>query len=276
MIRASRPSLLALSLLAALVVAGCQREQPQPVATPVDTPPAAQPEQPAIVLEDVIERDPRYLVGITYPPLASKYPGLARELQQYTDAARADLQQALAGVEEHAGEGMLYDLSLEFREVLDSERFAAIAAAGSLYTGGAHGMPLVGRWVWLPQHDALLSAEALIPRDEDWADIAAYARQQLHAALEQRVEADGLAPEERAEVLRGAGRMIDAGTAPEAENFDQFEPVVDPDGRLMALRFVFPPYQVGPYSDGEHSVEVPAAVLLPKVAPQYRELFSGG
>jgi hypothetical protein len=49
----------------------------------------------------------------------------------------------------------------------------------------------------------------------------------------------------------------------------------DASGALRALRFVFPPYQVGPYSDGMQTVEVPARVLLPHVAPEYRALFAG-
>jgi hypothetical protein len=39
---------------------------------------------------------------------------------------------------------------------------------------------------------------------------------------------------------------------------------------------VFPPYQVGPYSDGAQTVVVPASVLLPHVADEYRPLFSTG
>ena len=52
--------------------------------------------------------------------------------------------------------------------------------------------------------------------------------------------------------------------------------MLGPDGRIAALRFVFPPYQVGPYADGTQTVDVPANVLLPRVAPAYRPLFSGG
>ena len=70
--------------------------------------------------------------------------------------------------------------------------------------------------------------------------------------------------------------MIDEGTEPDIDNFDQFEPVVGADGKLRALRFVFPPYQVGPYSDGTQTVEVPASVLLPHVAAEYRPLFAAG
>ena len=46
--------------------------------------------------------------------------------------------------------------------------------------------------------------------------------------------------------------------------------------KLAGLRFVFAPYQVGPYSDGTQTVEVPADVLLPHIAPAYRSLFVGG
>jgi hypothetical protein len=70
--------------------------------------------------------------------------------------------------------------------------------------------------------------------------------------------------------------MIAAGTAPKAENFAQFEPVMDVGGRIRALRFVFSPYQVGPYVEGTKTVEIPARVLLPVIKADYRALFIGG
>ena len=76
--------------------------------------------------------------------------------------------------------------------------------------------------------------------------------------------------------LKNATDMIEQGTEPEVENFANFEPVLGPGGKIAALRFVFPPYQVGPYSDGTQTVEVPAAVLLPHIAPAERGLFVGG
>jgi hypothetical protein len=33
---------------------------------------------------------------------------------------------------------------------------------------------------------------------------------------------------------------------------------------------------VGPYAEGTRTAEVPAAVLLPVIAPAYRQLFRGG
>ena len=79
--------------------------------------------------------------------------------------------------------------------------------------------------------------------------------------------------EDRAEIVKNAAGMIEQGTAPDAQSFAQFEPIPSADGKWFGLRFVFPPYQVGPYSDGTQTVDVPAAVLLPHVAAEYRDLF---
>ncbi|HEY5970626.1 MAG TPA: RsiV family protein, partial [Pseudoxanthomonas sp.] len=89
-----------------------------------------------------------------------------------------------------------------------------------------------------------------------------------------RADADELPPAERLEFVRNADKMIDEGTEPDIDNFSQFQPIVGADGKVTALRFVFPPYQVGPYADGTQTVDVPAAVLLPHVAPEYAGLFA--
>lgn len=268
---------LATAGLLLIVLAACQRES-APSATPAVSPagPATTAPTPApVVLKDVIEQDPRYIIGISYPPVAGKHPRLAAELKRYADAARAELMQAVAGLGDDKPTAP-YDLSLAFSEVVSTPQLIAIAADGSSYTGGAHGAPLVARFVWLIEQDKRLTATELIPDARAWREISDYVREQLQAALSQRVDADELAPAERAAIVEDAARMIDAGTGPNPGNFEQFEPVLSPDGKLVALRFVFPPYQVGPYADGVQTVEVPAAVLLPKVAPAYRGLFAGG
>ncbi|WP_152597743.1 DUF3298 and DUF4163 domain-containing protein [Novilysobacter arseniciresistens] len=233
-----------------------------------------------VELEDVSVTTADYIIGITYPQSADQYPALAADLKAYADAARAELMQAVEArsQREPAGEGSegstLYDLSLSFTELADGPNVVAYAADGSMYTGGAHGMPLMERFVWLPGTQERLTADTLVAGEAGWANIAAYAREQLHTELSQRADAGGLDPAQRSELVRTTGRMIDAGTEPKPSNFADFEPVVDDAGRITALRFVFAPYQVGPYSDGMHAVEIPAAVLRPHVAPAYRELFS--
>ncbi|WP_058196599.1 DUF3298 and DUF4163 domain-containing protein, partial [Xanthomonas translucens] len=167
-----------------------------------------------------------------------------------------------------------YALSLQFEMLLERPELVAVAADGSRYTGGAHGEPLVARFVWLPQQQRMLTADTLIPDPKGWAQVAGYVATQLHQAVQARVDAEQLPPEDHDEQVRSADKMIAEGTGPQAQNFSQFQPLVDAAGKIVALRFVFPPYQVGPYSDGTQSVDVPASVLRGLVAPEYAALFA--
>ncbi|MGY0652395.1 DUF3298 domain-containing protein [Luteimonas sp. A537] len=273
-----------LILVVALAAAGCRREAevpggavsgPAPDPAAAITDPDARGEEPR-VLEDVMKSDPRYIIGISYPPGINRHPGLAAELGRYADAARADLMEAVAARDPDApGAGAPYDLSLPFDIVMESPEVVAVQATGTSYTGGAHGNPLVARFVWLPGRNEMLRAEALLEGPDAWNDVSAFVRESLHGALSQRLDADAnLEPDDRARLQRSVGRMIDEGTGPEVANFAHFEPLPGGDGRLRGLRFVFPPYQVGPYSDGVQTVDVPASVLLPHVSPPYRGLFA--
>lgn len=274
----------AVAIVLLATVAGCNRDSSSTmsgtepaVATDAQTEVEPDASVPDVDLTDVVETNAQYVIGISYPPSASKYPELAAQLKRYADAARDELMQAVAAQPQgEAASAALYDLSLSFTEVLETPEVVAYAADGSSYTGGAHGMPLLARFVWLPKQRQMLTADRLVPDAAGWQAVSAYAREQLHTALSQRIDAEDLSPAERAELVRNAGRMIDDGTTADAENFSQFEPLAGPDGKLRGLRFVFPPYQVGPYSDGMQSVEVPASVLFPHVAPAYRGLFEGG
>lgn len=236
--------------------------------------PAADGAAAKLTLTDVSEGDARSRVGITYPQGIDRHQGLAKALKAYADEARADLDQALARSPEST-DGVFYDLILNFTLLAETPDLVVVAADGSSFLGGAHSVPLIERFVWLPERGERLQAERLITSAEGWRAVSDFAREQLHAELFQRVDADELDPAERARILREAGRMIDAGTVPKAESFHNFEPVMTEDGRrIAALRFVFPPYQVGPYTDASASVEVPAAQLLAHVDDAYRGLFS--
>ena len=230
----------------------------------------------ANLLKDVIERTPQYLVGITFPPVANAHPPLAKALKAYADAARADLAQAVKGVEATGSAATPYDLSLNFTDVSQGENAIVIAADGSLYTGGAHGIPLIARFTYLPSEQRLLAPADLIPDAKGWKAISDYVREQLADAVGKRLVEDDVPQGDRASIVKNAAGMIEEGTVPDAANFAQFEPIPSADGKWFGLRFVFPPYQVGPYSDGTQTVDVPASVLMPHLAPAYRSRFTGG
>lgn len=270
-----------------LALAACNRS-PQPQApSPAQAPTQAAQAATPVDLRDISERDPHYLVGISFPPELKRYPALAVAVKRDADAVRADFLKQVAAEKGGPSPGP-FDLSLAYRMVAQSPRIVAVAAEGTSYVGGAHEVPLLERYVWMLPEDRRLTAETLVPDPAGWEPIAAYVRDRLAAMRRQRLadeakndaagQDDDGQPDDAAlkEQLKNAADMIEQGTEPEAENFANFEPVLGPDGKISALRFVFPPYQVGPYSDGTQSVEVPAAVLLPVVAPAERGLFAGG
>jgi len=272
----SKKCLIVIVLLFA--AAACKREATPPASQPQAAPSPPVEDIPAPVavpeLKDVIETTDRYLIGVSYPPTINRYPGLAQAAYAYTEQARAALMEA-AGAFGNDTPPAPYELSLSYQMLLETPRLVALSADGSRYTGGAHAEPLVERFVWLPQQQRMLTLEALVPTVKGWAAIGSHVREQLHTSASVRAEADNLPPAERLRFVRNADKMIDEGTGPEAENFSRYEPITDSSGRITALRFVFPPYQVGPYAEGTQSVEVPVTVVLPHVAPEYRELFAG-
>lgn len=229
----------------------------------------------AVSLQDVIETTPNYIVGISYPEVASKYPQLGRALHAYAEGARADLMKAVGGLGSRKPEAP-YDLSLQFTGLVETPRIVAVAADGSTYTGGAHGNPLVQRFVWLPQEGRLLAADALLQDPASWTLVADYVREQLMTELVRELDQDELEAGARAQALEAGARMLDAGTQPIAANFSRFEPVMNADGGIRALRFVFPPNQVAPYAAGTRTVDVPTPMLLPLLAPAYKPLFRAG
>ena len=270
------PTFALASAITLVLLSGCGREgtSPAPVAAGPD---AAMPGAATapVVLQDVIETKPDYIVGISYPQGIAKHPALAQALQAYAESARADLMQSVAALKGRKPSAP-YDLSLQFTGLVDTPRIVAAAADGSSYTGGAHGNPLVARFVWLPGEQRMLTAEQLVPDAASWKIVSDHAREQLMTTLSQQLDDEGLEAAERSQALRDGSGMIDAGTDPDPKNFARFEPVMNADGSIRALRFVFPPAQVGPYSDGTRNVDVPAQVLVPLVAPEYKALFRAG
>ena len=180
-----RISLLAATLVLAL--AACKREpdaaRPPTAATPETGAPATGPVAPEapVDLKDVIETNERYVVGITYPPGIDRYPGLAKALSDYAQAARGELMEAVDGFGNDKPTAP-YELSLSFEKLLETPQVVAVAADGSRYTGGAHGQPLIARFVWLPQQNHLLSANDLIATPAGWQAVSDYVREQLSPA----------------------------------------------------------------------------------------------
>lgn len=275
------PIALLVGVAGVALMAGCQRNPVPPSTTTTGVTKAAEAVNANISvagpveLKDITETTPAYIIGISYPQAAAKYPPLAQALQDYAAAMQDQLMQAV-GTLKGRRPAMPFDLSLLFSTVVETPRVVAVSAIGSSYLGGAHGVPLEQRFVWLPQLQQMLAAEQLIPDAAYWQPVSEYVRNQLRTQLQQQLDEDALGGDARSEQLQLRSQMISAGTAPKVSNFTRFEPVMNADGSIRALRFVFPPDQVAPYVEGTQTVEVPAKLLLPLVSAAYRPLFRAG
>jgi len=264
---------LAAALACVALASACKRESPTAAAPAGSAAPQATAAAP-VVLQDQVEHTPTYLLGITYPKGVTLPPGLAQELKAYADASRKRLVDA-AAPHQPGDAGVPYDMSLEFRQIAPQARgLIAIAADGSLYTGGAQGDPLIRRFVWDTRDGGgLVRAQDLLSGDAGWIAVSDAVRASLLGQIRTRMEDDKAPPDEIDKAIAKMKPVVESGTAPAASEFSEFEPMIDAQGRLIGLTFVFPPYQVAGYSDGIQRADVPAATLLPYLAPRWRALF---
>ncbi len=264
---------LMIAMLACTValVASCKREQPANAPATGAMPSAAA--TAPIVLQDQVEHTPTWLLGITYPKGMALPAGLAQEMKAYADASRKRLVDAAAP--HKAGDpGVPYDMSLEFRQIApQAHGLIAIAADGSLYSGGAQGDPLIRRFLWDVQGADLISAGELLNGDAGWVAISNSVRETLVGQIRTRMEDDKQAPEEIEKAIAQMKPIVESGTRPAASEFSEFEPMIDAQGKLIGLTFVFPPYQVAGYSDGIQRADVPLAVFQQYLNPKYSGLF---
>ncbi len=258
------------------LLAACQAPEPpaKPAAAPTLAKPAAPAPQPALPT-DVNERGAGYDIGISYPPTLAAHPQLIPLLTTHANAIRRTFMDEGVARRDAATDEPTYSLSLQFTLAEVTPQVIAAGMDGDMFTGGAHGAPLVERWLWLSAENRVLPATDLFAAPQDWNTLATWVRDQLLARANDALDADaaaGAAADEtngggsspnadrlatRAAALSDSARWIDEGTAEGARSFALFEPVAGKGGRLSGLRFVFPPYQVGPYVDGVQEVQGP-------------------
>jgi hypothetical protein len=109
--------------------------------------------------------------------------------------------------------------------------------ATDTYTGGAHDLQATKTYSFSPTGQQIPVSGLFTNGDAGLKTIAPYVKDQLSAST----DADA--------------SMIADGTAPTEANYENF--TIESDG----VTFIFDPYQVAPYSDGQQKVKVPLSVF---------------
>lgn len=263
------PRFIVISLvLASALVAGCDQRAPGPAASAPPISSAAAQEPPASG-EDTSQGN-GYAFHIRYPELQPEWRALDQALHAYAAARKQEFLDARKADDNSAGP--VYNLDLEFNVVRRTADFVSVLTNGSVYTGGAHGMPIIASFNLHPADGKLVTIEDLFadPKAALKA-VSDECRRQLEGRNEARLR-EGLPGKDLAAALKSMHEKVESGTEPVAANFSVF--LVDGlDTKAIGLTLVFAPYQVGPYSDGAAQVEVPAKVFYALLRPEYREAF---
>lgn len=226
-------------------------------------------------LQNIHEQTDAYRINITFSGFDKPDLALIKLLQDRALKTRAQFLDALPKSRDFPE---LKDRQLRLQLNIDQEavthRFISIHEKGYFDMGGAHAIPIESAWVFdvLQQAPVTLNALFVEPNAAQQA-LAEQVRSDLLPRL--LLSAPDAQEELSADLLKEWQRvtlkMLDEGTAPNTDNYDNF--VVLSGHTAMSpspgLRFVFPPYQVAAYVYGTQTVDVPAAVFRQWLKPEY-------
>jgi hypothetical protein len=252
----------------ALAVGGCKRKEDK-----AETPTAAQPGATSAVVTPAEAAapfsykasSPSAQVELTLPAALKTQPDLharlyaqgVKDLKAFADGAAADhSEMADEGVQvQPYARGVAWSTSAETSKLLSLEK------KEYEFAGGAHPNSSYGELIWDKAMKRAVAPAALFRKDADYARLDAA----LCAAL-QRAKADraGSAP------LGG-----DIWTCPKWRESTFVLAPSNQAGKAGGLIFLFPPYAVGPYSEGAYEVTIPYEVFAPYLAPAYADEFAG-
>ena len=125
--------------------------------------------------------------------------------------------------------GRQYTLESDW-ETAESDTIYSFIVRGHLYTGGAHALPFVQTFSYSKSDDERLMLQDLLAGEQSLAEISAMAKQHFAASLPTSMTEDGLAPD-----------------------WSNWQNWFVSNNRIS---FIFPVYQIAPYSDGEQMYSV--------------------
>ncbi len=201
------------------------------------------------------------------------YPALARTIRAAADNHRREILAHAAAIAEEPDlpEPLRqWSLEVDYAPATGDGGLRVVAGDGYVYTGGAHGMPIIERYTYHVGQERILELSDWFIGDGIWTALSEHARADLIRQAEERHAEYGGEPETQGFWIE----MIENGTTPDTGSFAIYEPILDPAGSVIGLRLIFPPYQVAPYVYGVQTVDVPTQIFLPWLTPDLVDLLA--
>jgi hypothetical protein len=205
-----------------------------------------------------------YTMEVKLPQLPPSAAPLRATIERYVERQKRSFLDSLdaPSAREQAKE-LPWDLNLDIAIAARTDRFINVQVDGSAFTGGAHPAPIVDSFTYDLRKQRVVGIRELFD-DAHAAEgvFATEARRQLLTALD-----------DQDDPLSSDSQQIDAGTAPDKDHYRVFALLTGPDDKVHGLTFIFPPYQVAPYSAGPQAIDVPSDAFSAYLKPEYREAF---
>jgi len=213
--------------------------------------------------------------GVDIAAVVVGLPGVGERLVASADAQVDDLaQRAAAFRRENPDYFHQWTLDINWSVAFENAEALSLMGATSSYEGGAHGMWGFETLLW----------DKTAQRELSFADMFADPRRN-GAAMTAVSEAAFAAWAEASPAVDTDVSLIDERTlqdardvlAPNAGSFETFLliPNTAGDGRAAGVLLLYPPYELGPYSDGDYRLFIPAGVLTPHLRPEWAARFGG-
>ncbi len=238
--------ILILLLIAVLAVVGFffyshQSKTAIPVTVSENTPVPSAADWPSTKVSDANTNDigNYYTIHTTYP--VTKDTTINNHVKTFVDNSIAEFKSdtswaANNGANQAPAEASGLQLTITYTEQKSTNADNYIFST-TTYTGGAHDLQATKTFSFSPMGQVINIAALFINGDVGLKTIAPYVKAQLSTMS----DADAT--------------MISDGTMPTEANYENF--TVQNDG----VTFIFDPYQVAPYSDGQQTVKVPLSVF---------------
>lgn len=203
-----------------------------------------------------------YEIRIEYPFQALNYPVIHEHLK---DMVRDIRKQQGFGTSETEGKNRdhLWKLIVDMSDFSSAAGHASILVYTFSYTGGAHPNHHYISLNFNTMTSEIITLDELFKDEKYLYAISDHVTSQLlrekSEKLGERIESD---------------EWIERGAFPFPGNFQIFLFVPYEDqSKLAGLKFIFPPYTVGPYSEGMYEVYVDSKIFSKYLKDRYRELF---
>ncbi len=201
-------------------------------------------------------------IKVTYPYQVAEYPEIFAVLKKKVNTAKKD-----NGFEDQDIElgmsGHPWSLNIDMSNYVSAGELASILGYVFSFTGGAHPNHSYFSVNFIKASEKQINLKDLFNNEK--AALGAISKFSIINILKQKSE--------RLNEKITEDEWLDEGAGPDIKNYSIFVFVPGEGEENEGIKFIFPPYQVGPYVEGEYEVTVPASVFYSYLNDNFKNNF---